>query len=66
MRTVVHDHSVVYFYEDGDLVGAIDYSDKSDHYIESAVNAWFDGIMTVETVERHSDWHYVKNDEEAL
>lgn len=62
MRTITHDNAVVYFYEDGDLVGAIDYSDKSDQYIEDAVNNWFDGIMTVETVERHSNWYYVKDD----
>ena len=63
MRTVTHDDSVVYFYEEGDLVGAIDYSEKSDHYIEDAVNNWFDGIMTVETVERYSNWYYVKDNE---
>ena len=60
MRTVKHDDSVVYFYEEGDLVGAIDYSEKSEHYIEDAVNNWFDGIMTVETVEKHSIWSPVR------
>ena len=62
MRTVVHDDAVVYFYEDGDLVGAIDYSERSDSYIEDAVNNWLDGIMSVETVERHSNWYYVKDE----
>ena len=76
MRTVVHDNSVLYYYEEGELVGAIDYSEKSERYIEDAVNNWFDGIMTVETVERYSSWNYaednvnilfsVKNNEKTL
>lgn len=61
MRTISENNKKISFYEDGDLVGAIDYSDKSDQYINDAINNWLDGIMTVETVERYSNWYYVKD-----
>ena len=53
---------MVLFYEDGDLVGAIDYSDKSQSYIDDAMYNWENKIMTIETLEKYS----VKNHEDAL
>lgn len=50
-----------HFYNDGDLVGVVDYSHKSQHYIDDAIDNWISGVMTVETVERHSNWYYVKD-----
>lgn len=61
MRSVNEKGNVIEFYQDGDLVGAIDYSHKSKHYRRDAVDNWMYNIMTVETVERHSLWNAVKN-----
>ena len=57
---------LVLFYEDGYLVGAVNYKNKSQHYIDDAIDNWMDGIMTVETVEKYSAWHYVNNVESCL
>lgn len=64
MLRTTHQESkdMVVFYEDGDLVGAIDYSNKSQHFIDDAINNWENGIMTIETIEKYS----VKNHEDAL
>ena len=58
MRSINRNNKKVKFYEDGDFVGEIDYSKHSEHYIESAIDNWFDGILTVETVEK---WSIVGN-----
>ena len=42
----------VEFYEDNMMIGVIDYSDHSLHYVEDAVNNFCSGIMTIETIER--------------
>ena len=42
------------FYQDGDLVGHIDYSDKSQAFIDSATENWTYGVLTVETIEEYS------------
>lgn len=57
---------MVMFYEDGDLVGAIDYSDKSQVYIDSAMDNWMNNLMTCETVEKYSAWSYLKNRQNDL
>ena len=61
VRSANEKGDVIEFYQDGDLVGVIDYSHKSKHYREDAVSNWLDDIMSVETVERHSLWNAVKN-----
>ena len=54
MRTCVQVGNGVSFYQDGDLVGHINYSDKSQAFIDSATKNWEEGILTVETVEQYS------------
>ena len=54
MRTWVQVGNGVSFYQDGDLVGHINYSDKSQAFIDSATENWEEGILTVETVEEYS------------
>ena len=61
VRTINEKGDFILFFQDGDLVGLIDYTHKSKHYREDAICNWLDGIMSVETVERHSVWNAVKN-----
>ena len=61
IRTIDEKNDFILFFQDGDLVGLIDYTGKSKYYREDAISNWLDGIMSVETVERHSLWNAVKN-----
>jgi hypothetical protein len=62
MRTAIQEDNIVSFYDnDGYLVGQVDYTEKSQHYIDDAMENWTNGVMTVETVERYSNWHYSKD-----
>jgi hypothetical protein len=62
MRTAIQENNIVSFYDaDGCMVGQVDYSEKSQHYIDDAMDNWNNGIMTVETVERYSHWHFSKD-----
>ena len=44
----------VEFYEDNKMIGLIDYSDHSLHYVEDAVENFRSGIMTIETIKRYN------------
>lgn len=57
VRTLNQNGPIITFYEDGDLIGEIDYSAHSDWFIERAINNWYEGILTVETIERHSTFY---------
>ena len=61
MRSIQQDGKILTFFSEGDIVGRIDYSDKSNHYITDAVNNWMYGMMSIETVEQHSIGHAVKD-----
>ena len=42
----------VEFYEDNAMIGVIDYSKHSMHYVEDAIENFRNGSMTKETIER--------------
>ena len=42
------------FYEDGSIVGAIEYPDKSYHYVRDAAENWINCIMTNDTVKNYT------------
>ena len=44
----------VEFYEDNKMIGLIDYSQHSKHYIEDAIENFRTGILTVETIKRYN------------
>ena len=44
----------VEFYEDGQMLGIIDYSDKSMHYVDDAVNNLRSGLMSEELIKSYS------------
>ena len=44
----------VEFYEDEQLLGIIDYSDKSMHYVDDAVNNFHSGLMSEELIKSYS------------
>ncbi len=44
----------VEFYEDGQMLGIIDYSDKSMHYVDDAVNNFHSGLMSEELIKSYS------------
>ena len=48
----VGDGYFVEFYEDNRMIGVIDYSQHSMHYVEDAVDNFRSGMMTIETIER--------------
>ncbi len=48
----VGDKHYVEFYENNQMIGVIDYSDHSLHYVEDAVGNFRSGLMTIETIER--------------
>ena len=48
----VGDKHYVEFYEDNRLLGLIDYSQYSMHYVEDAIENFRNGSMTKETIER--------------
>ena len=41
----------VEFYEDGRMLGQINYSDKSMHYVEDAIENFMTGIMDKTTID---------------
>lgn len=45
----------VEFYEDNRMIGLIDYSDKSLHYVEDAIENFISGLMTTETIDRYKE-----------
>lgn len=45
----------VEFYEDNCMIGLIDYSDKSLHYVEDAIENFISGLMTTETIDRYKE-----------
>ena len=49
----VGDKVYVEFYEDGRMLGLIDYSEHSMYYGEDAIENYRSGIMTKETIERY-------------
>ena len=44
----------VEFYENGQMLGIIDYSDKSMHYVDDAVNNFHSGLMSEELIKSYS------------
>lgn len=42
------------FFEDNEIVGRIDYPEKSRSYVVDAAENWCEGIMTEETVKRYT------------
>lgn len=50
----VGDKHYVEFYEDNKLLGLIDYSDKSMHYVEDAIENFRTGIMTADTIKTYN------------
>jgi hypothetical protein len=42
------------FFEDNQLVGRIDYPNKSRHYVMDAAENWITGVMTKETVKNYT------------
>jgi len=50
----VGDKHYVEFYEDNKLLGLIDYSDKSMHYVEDAIENFRTGIMTKDTIKTYN------------
>ena len=50
----VGDKHYVEFYEDNKMLGVIDYSQHSMHYVEDAVSNFRSGMMTHETIKRYN------------
>tara|TARA_R110001592_G_scaffold162972_3_gene396670 strand:+ start:982 stop:1203 length:222 start_codon:yes stop_codon:yes gene_type:complete len=44
----------VEFYEDNRIIGIIDYSKHSMHYVDDAIENFVTGLMTLETIERYN------------
>ena len=44
----------VEFYEDNRMIGIIDYSKHSIHYVDDAIENFVTGLMTLETIERYN------------
>ena len=42
------------FYEDDQIIGAIEYPDKSYLYVRDAAENWIEGIMTTDTVKNYT------------
>ena len=42
------------FFEDDEIVGRIDYPNKSRHFVVDAAENWCEGIMTEETVKNYT------------
>ena len=43
----------VTFSVDGNLIGTVPYTDKSIYYVESAIDNWYNGVLTEETVKEY-------------
>lgn len=50
----VGDKHYVEFYEDYKMIGIIDYSKHSMHYVDDAIENFVTGLMTLETIERYN------------
>ena len=50
----VGDKHYVEFYENERMIGIIDYSKHSMHYVEDAIENFVTGLMTLETIERYN------------
>ena len=50
----VGDKHYVEFYENEKMIGIIDYSKHSMHYVEDAIENFVTGLMTLETIERYN------------
>ena len=50
----VGDKHYLEFYIDNKMIGLIDYSDHSMHYVEDARENFMTGIMTLDTVKQYS------------
>jgi len=44
----------VEFYENERMIGIIDYSKHSMHYVDDAIENFVSGLMTLETIERYN------------
>ena len=42
------------FFEDDQIVGRIEYPDKSRNYVVDAAQNWLNGVMTKETVRKYT------------
>jgi hypothetical protein len=51
MKTSIRNGSQVSFYKNDELIGTIDYSGNSDHYIEDAIENWQTGVLTEDIIE---------------
>jgi len=45
----------VEFYEDNKMIGLIDYSGHSMHYVEDAIENFRTGVMTQETINNYKE-----------
>ena len=50
----VGDKHYVEFYENEKMIGIIDYSKHSMHYVDDAIENFVTGLMTLETIERYN------------
>ena len=50
----VGDKHYVEFYENNSMIGIIDYSKHSMHYVEDAIENFVTGLMTLEKIERYN------------
>jgi hypothetical protein len=50
----VGDKIYVEFYQDGKLLGLVDYSDKNMYYVEDAIENFRTGIMTEDTIKTYN------------
>ena len=41
------------FYQNGDLVGTIDYRYQNIHYVRDAAQNWIDGVLTLDTIKNY-------------
>ena len=42
----------VAFKSEGNLIGTVPYTGKSIYYVESAIENWYNGVLTEETIKR--------------
>lgn len=54
-KALIHEWCTVSFFEEEQLVGHVDYSDKHISYIEDACENWVNGIMSKDVVIHYSD-----------
>lgn len=47
----------VEFYENNKMLGLIDYSDHSIHYVEDAIENFMTGLMNKDTINIHKEKH---------